>query len=608
MTPPNAQLQAILDNFSNQPDVSSEQAALLLAAIRDDSDLAQRMNEQAATGHLTGFTQGQSNQGQLTGTYDKTTGVVTLPPLASEPGVDQGLRGALRLQEMSIRFAHSTYVDSDGRNRTVSQDMVSNLQSTINGSPTLADEMKRAVTTIDSSNQQAGNSSEQHMLLEHFAPLSGTIAGGTFNPSSKTMSIPPKTLDQPAGAFLNSRASADLTFVLGHETQHAFNQVEMAAAYRDFDSSVRRIAEDGNPINDYTAPIEHLIASNRQDEAKAQIAGWNAFVDSVRQREPAADLTTMMNHGIGRTDDFIEEDPTRPGHARPRQGFEFNPDGTLSMTAENVATQENYYFNKPPVGTPGLPASQTTGIGFHGDSDYPNYYGAGAVSRAIAFDRAFAHPVAGADPRMQLDMQRLKLNERLLEHNGISLPEATAATPQEYWDTSTTPPTRGLFQHTQDSHEHIYPSPEFNPAQSQNQTESSKNIDAALLEKIRDGVRGLDTRVGKSWDDYSDRLSASLLLMATDKGFTAHDDLRVASSTGFDAANGGQLLHIWRCGHPSPDPAAHRAHMPMQDALSMPADQRLAQVQDVQQTKADEIQTQLQRDVAAMDVATARSI
>ncbi|HDS1039017.1 TPA: hypothetical protein QDZ42_002411 [Stenotrophomonas maltophilia] len=278
------------------------------------------------------------------------------------------------------------------------------------------------------------------------------------------------------------------------------------------------------------------------------------------------------------------------------------------MTAENVATQEHYYFNKPPVGTPGLPASQTIGIGFHGDSDYQNYYGAGAVSRAIAFDRVYAHPVAGVEPRMQLDMQRLKLNERLLEHNGITLPAATAATPQEYWDTSTTPPTRGLFQHTQGSHEHIYPSPEFDPTQNRRQTESAKSIDTALLDKIRNGVRDLDTSVGKSWDDHSDRLSASLLLMATDKGFTAHDDLRVASSTGIDAMNGGQLLHIWRCGHPSPDPAAHRAYMPMQDALSMPADQRLAQVQDVQQTKADEIQIHQQRDVVAVDVATARSI
>jgi len=608
MTSPNAQLQAILVEYSNQAGVSPEQAALLRATISGDSDLTQRFNEQAATGNLTGFSHGQSNQGQLIGTYEKATGVVTLPGLASGPGLDQGLRGALRLQEMSIRFAHSTYTDSDGQNCIVSQDMVSNLQTTINGSPTLANEMKRAVTTVDNSNRQSRDSGGPHMLLEHFAPLSGTIAGGTFNPGSKTMSIPPKTLDQPAAAFHHSKAAADLTFVLGHETQHAFNQVEVAAAYRDFDRSARRIAEDNNPTNDYTAPIEQLVASNRRDEAKAQIAGWNAFVDSVRQREPAADLTTMMNLRISRTGDFIENDPTRPGHAKPREGFNVNSDGTLSMTEENVATQERYYFNKPPLGAQGLPASQTIGIGFHGDSDYPNYYGAGAVSRAIAYDRTYAHPVAGVEPKMQLDMQRLRLDERLLERNGITLPAATAATPQEYWDTSTTPPTRGLFQHTRDSHEHIYPSPEFDPTPDQSQTESAKNIDAALFDKIRNGVRDLDSSVGKSWDEHSDRLSASLLLMATDKGFTAQDDVRIACSTGNDAMNGGQFLHLWRCGHPSPDPAAHRASMTMQDALSLPADQRLAQVQDMQQTKAEDIQASLQRDVAVLDAATARSM
>ena len=83
MTSPNAQLQAILVEYSNQAGVTPEQAALLRATISGDSDLTQRFNEQAATGNLTGFSHGRSNQGQLIGTYEKATGVVTLPGLAS---------------------------------------------------------------------------------------------------------------------------------------------------------------------------------------------------------------------------------------------------------------------------------------------------------------------------------------------------------------------------------------------------------------------------------------------------------------------------------------------------------------------------------------------
>ncbi|MFS8396505.1 hypothetical protein ABFU65_00325 [Xanthomonas campestris pv. raphani] len=95
------------------------------------------------------------------------------------------------------------------------------------------------------------------------------------------MSLPPTTLAQPPSRF-NQISANDLTFVLGHETQRAFNQIDTAAAYRRFDQAATAISKDNNPINDYTVPIENLIASNRQDEAKAQIAGWNALADRVR--------------------------------------------------------------------------------------------------------------------------------------------------------------------------------------------------------------------------------------------------------------------------------------------------------------------------------------
>lgn len=275
MTSPNEELQAAQSRFSSEPGVSSGQQAQLRATLNADQDLLERLNEQAAAGHLSGFALGQTGHESLVGSYNKSSGIVTLPALGAGAGPDEALRGALRLQEMSIRFAHSSYSDSNGQSQAVTQDMVTNLQSTINGSPTLANEMKRATVTIDRSNvSETGNSRRQHMLLENFAPLSGTIAGGTFNPGDKTMSIPPATLNQPSGRFLQSSAAADLTFVLGHETQHAFNQVQVASAYRQFDASAKAIAQDSNPVNDYTLPIETLIASNREDEAKAQIAGY----------------------------------------------------------------------------------------------------------------------------------------------------------------------------------------------------------------------------------------------------------------------------------------------------------------------------------------------
>jgi len=602
----NAQLEAALAQFANQPGVTADQEAKLRATIAADRDLTRRLNQEADNGHLTGFALGPSGSEPLTGSYDKASGVVTLPALQSGPAAAEELRGALRLQEMSMRFAHSTYVDANQQNQAVTQDMVTNLQATINSSPTLANEMKRAVTTIDSN---YSSDRQQHMLLENFAPLSGTVAGGTFNPANKTMSIPPATLGQSPSQF-NGYDATDLTFVLGHETQHAFNQVTMAGAYRQFDEAAKAIARDNNPINDYTLPIERLVESNRQDEAKAQISGWNALLDRVKQRTPGADLTSMMALRNSRIDDFVEPNPSSIRQAQAKPGLTFNTDGSLPMTPENIATQASYYFDKSPKGTPGLSPSQTTSIGFHGDSDYPNYYGAGAVSRAIAIDRAYAHPVGGVAPQMHLNMQRLHFNETLLEHNGITLPQATATTPQAYWDTSTTPPTPGLLQHTRDSHQHISPIPELDPPQpGRAQPGDPGHPNTPLFEKIRDGVRGLDQQAGKPWDENSERLSASLLLLAGEKGFTATDDLKIAANTPTATLGSGEVVHLWRTGHPSPDPAAHRAHMPMQEALAVPAEQRFAQLDVVQQqSRTEELQRSQQQETVQAQSAPVRSM
>lgn len=149
------------------------------------------------------------------------------------------------------------------------------------------------------------------------------------------MSLPPTTLAQPPSRF-NQISANDLTFVLGHETQRAFNQIDTAAAYRRFDQAATAISKDNNPINDYTVPIENLIASNRQDEAKAQIAGWNALADRVRQCNPHVDATAMKSLGNGRIDDFVELNPSNPLQAQARQGITFNTDGSLPMTPQNV--------------------------------------------------------------------------------------------------------------------------------------------------------------------------------------------------------------------------------------------------------------------------------
>ncbi|WGT65067.1 hypothetical protein [Variovorax paradoxus] len=448
MANPNSQLQTALAQFAAQPGLTPAHEAQLRAAMASDARLQEHLNQAATDGDLKGFALSQAGaQPNLTGTYDKASGVVTLPSSSFAPTgttASADLSATLRLQDMSLRFAHGDYDDSAGKLcRPVTQEMVNNLQSTINGSPVLAQEMKKAVMPPGPG---------QEAPLQHFAPLSGTVAGGTYSGDTKTMSLPPSSL---SGKF----NSADMTFVLGHEVQHAFNHAAMAAASQSFNTETRQIAQSNSLAHDYTRPIGKLTQASREDEASAQIAGWNALLSQRQQINPMAGLSEMLGTGNFRVKDFVELGLT-PNSAQARPGLTFNPDATLSQTPANIAAAGQYYFDKPPKGTPGVPENQTTGIGFHGDSDYRNYYGAHAVGRAIDMERSHAQPINGHAPNMQVDMSRLGLREDLMERNGITIGN-NPGTPQPYNDTSQLPPAPHHFDHTNtpvgmpNSHQHV---------------------------------------------------------------------------------------------------------------------------------------------------------
>ncbi|MDP9899973.1 hypothetical protein [Variovorax ginsengisoli] len=454
MANPNSQLQAALAQFAAQPGLTPAHEAQLRAAIASDARLQEHLSQAATDGHLKGFALSQAGvQPNLAGTYDKASGVVTLPSSSFAPtgtAASADLSATLRLQDLSLRFAQSDYDDCASKlRRPVTQGMVDNLQSTINGSPVLAQEIKKAVTPPEPG---------QEAPLQHFTPLSGTVAGGTYNGNTKTMSLPPSSLAVPPDQFAKF-GSADMTFVLGHEVQHAFNHAASIEAYRSLDTETRQIAQSNRLAHDYTEPIGKLIQASREDEASAQIAGWNALLSRQRQITPSAGLGEMLKTENSRVLDFVELNKAIKS-AQPRSGLTFNPDATLSPTPANIAAAGQYYFDKPPKGTPGAPENQTTGIGFHGDSDYRNYYGAIAMGAAINAELDFAQPVNGHRPNMQVDMSRLGLREDLMERNGITIGK-DPGTPQPYNDTSQLPPVPHHFDHTDtppgtpNSHQHV---------------------------------------------------------------------------------------------------------------------------------------------------------
>ena len=447
-------LEDVLKSFDKKPGVTAEQKAQLRAAITRDPHLYDQLKQAAASGQLRGFelspapAPAQTASGQapaapqppnLLGRYDMASGTVTLPadnfrPQGNAPSAN--LLSTLRVQEMSIRYAHSSYTNANKQSQPVTQNMVDNLQSTLNGSPVLAQQVRKAVTP------EPGREAP----LQNFASLDSTAgAGGNYNGETHTISLSPTSLNHPASTFEKSYA-ADLTFVLGHEIQHGFNQPDMVKVYGDFETQCRRIASSDNLLHDYTPPLLARQQALRENEAKAQIAGWNALLGRVRQTKSNAGLNEMFAVK-GQTDrvlDFVGPG-SAPNTAQARPGITFNPDNTLSTTdPSNVTTLGRIYFDAPPG---------KTRLGYHHNSDYANNYGAKAISDVIAYERKYAKPVNGRMPMIGINMGKLHYDPRLLAGNGISIPPDPTTgqrNPQEYVDTGTSPPTPARFRHTQD--------------------------------------------------------------------------------------------------------------------------------------------------------------
>ena len=108
MANPNPQLQAALTRFAAQPGVTPDQAAQLAAAVTREARLLQRLNDAAANGHLTGFALPAAGAvPNLVGSYDKASGVVTLPPGDFQPtgSVPGNVVASLRANDIAMRYA-----------------------------------------------------------------------------------------------------------------------------------------------------------------------------------------------------------------------------------------------------------------------------------------------------------------------------------------------------------------------------------------------------------------------------------------------------------------------------------------------------------------------
>lgn len=580
MVRPNKPLSDAIGRLLEDPDAGAERVVQLRDALASDGKLLDRMNDEARLGHIKAFV---ITEDAPVGRYDIPSGTLALPAASFGPSgarASEDLAAILKLQDMSVRFGNSVYTDASGNKTPISQEMLGNLQRSINESPVLAAQMKAAVSASPS----------PHLI--NFSILdAGFGAGATYDGDSKSINVPAARLQTTSASDKDGFDPFSMAYTLAHEAQHGFNHAAKRQAYDVFDREVREIARDGNPINDYTAPIGKLIGAGRQDEARAEIAGWNAVVSMVRQSKPEADLDAMGRVQNIRGHLFVEKNfAARKFEGRP--GLIFGPDLSLEPTAANIETMGQRYFDRFPADTPGKNAREVSTLGPHREADYANYYGRNAIERLITIDRKHARTIDGVEPQMHIDMGALKLSERLIERLGLEI-DPRPQQRQAYYDTSQSPPALRHFDHTKTGpslNQHVPIDPAVlkdepvalvrdRPTPTQ-----QGHPDHDLYTQIAAQVRHQDQQHGRQWDGTSERMTASLLALAKENGLSQVD--HVVFSARPDRAAAGE--HVFLVQGRLDDPAHVRTHMKTEEALRTPEAVSFAKVDALNDRKAEQ--------------------
>ncbi|WP_049622788.1 XVIPCD domain-containing protein [Frateuria defendens] len=515
MATPHPALDAAVQQFAQQPGVTPAQVTSLSAALSSDPGLTQQLDAQASSGALHGFVAAApGSPDRPVGEYDRSTRTMTLPASAFPgSGSSPDLHSVLRVQAMVVDFAGKSYPDAAGAMHPVSPDMLNNLQGTLNSSPALAEEIKRAATTTDPLQPQ-------HRILESFAfTAPGAGVGGSFNAPGHAMNLVSESLMTVGSNSVAQYNPHDLTFVIGHEVQHGFNAQTAAQGRTAFVTDVRAMAATPSPIHGYTPLVERHIQSGREDEASAQIAGWNALRSRVEHDQGSVTLADLHKVAPSRTADFIE----RPhGSWVPHPNVQLNPDLSMPHTPANVAAMGHNYFDRPTAAhlQPG-DTRNPMGLGHGGAEDYPNYYAGWAVAVIGSEERAAVHP-HGVTPQVQINMAHAGLYEDMMEKAGLNLAPSMQSVP--YLDSSTQPATAHRFDHTADGphkYQHVPVAP--------NRLDDPGHPDHTLYQQARGHVVALDQSLGRTPDVHTDQLASAAAVQARADGLQRID--QVALST-----------------------------------------------------------------------------
>lgn len=369
-----------------------------------------------------------------------------------------------------------------------------------------------------------------------------------------------------------------ITEVLGHEGMHgvltSFRQDSLAdfnlaygkamtQAYRDYDERV-----------DLTEPVRKYLDGGRREEALAEISGLRALNSRNRNLSPDASEAELER--------LLAQDSTsrcidRSGHAPQLAagiGYEDLTTGPYQDGPRLTPAVERYFYD----------GSGT--LGRNGDSDYRNYYGTSPISSIAQGHEGLWRGRPPAEIRV--DLHELGLDPRQLERNGLDLGNARVFPiidlGKEGYGRIELNNTADLTQKPRDKSDRAVG--DAPPTAS-----GLSPSDQTLLNEIRSKVEILDKANGRTFDETSERMSATLLASAKDAGITRADHVVLSKQTAVSPA----AQNIFVVQGDMSDPAALRTHMPTADAAQRPVQESLSQVEAIGQRQAHEQAAETQR-------------
>lgn len=246
--------------------------------------------------------------------------------------------------------------------------------------------------------------------LEHIrmgAP--GANEGGHYDDGRRAIYLSPETF---TGVAFKRDATARLdaiTSTLGHETGHALNaeQTQKNLYYVTGSITDQIRAAEGSAV-DMTPMVGMYLRSSRQDEASAEIHGWNALASRIEhikghppsEQEMLSRASASTNCVAGSTN-----------HLRLETGIILDTDMQMSDTRLPKAGP----INLEPVAQCHFDKSQPN-LGAGGAANYANYYAAYLIQQIADDTRDQTYPA-----RVNLDMAKLGLDKTQLESTGLRL-------------------------------------------------------------------------------------------------------------------------------------------------------------------------------------------